>query len=243
MVNEKLEIDLILVKITNVLSNNIDEEYKENQYHYHSTKFQLLGVRTNIVRQIISSIYKEIKTEEEKEVYKLIEFLVQKQFNEYIIIGFGLAHKYTKKLEPRHFEIFESWLENYVVDWGQCDDLCCGILGRLLQKYPQLIERSLIWSKSSNMWLRRASAVSLIHSLRLGENLKQAFLVAESLLLDKEDMVQKGYGWMLKEASKNFQVEIFKFVMERRKTMPRTALRYAIEKMSPELKEKAMKRE
>jgi 3-methyladenine DNA glycosylase AlkD len=55
-------------------------------------------------------------------------------------------------------------------------------------------------------------------------------------------MVQKGYGWMLKEASKPHQDEVYQYVLKHRKDMPRTALRYAIEKMPPEMKKEAMKR-
>ncbi len=60
--------------------------------------------------------------------------------------------------------------------------------------------------------------------------------------MDKDDMVQKGYGWMLKEASKKHQAEVFDYVMKRKAEMPRTALRYAIEKMPAEMRKKAMER-
>jgi 3-methyladenine DNA glycosylase AlkD len=56
-------------------------------------------------------------------------------------------------------------------------------------------------------------------------------------------LVQKGYGWMLKVASQSHQQEIFDFVMKNKSSMPRTALRYAIEKMPTDLKELAMKAE
>jgi 3-methyladenine DNA glycosylase AlkD len=55
-------------------------------------------------------------------------------------------------------------------------------------------------------------------------------------------MVQKGYGWMLKEASKKHQAEVFNYVMSKKARMPRTALRYAIEKMPADLKRRAMER-
>jgi 3-methyladenine DNA glycosylase AlkD len=56
-------------------------------------------------------------------------------------------------------------------------------------------------------------------------------------------MVQKGYGWMLKEASNKYPQEVFNYVLKHRREMPRTALRYAIEKLSPALRKEAMKRE
>lgn len=60
------------------------------------------------------------------------------------------------------------------------------------------------------------------------------------MLLDKDDLVQKGYGWMLKAASEAHQKEVFGYVMKNKGNMPRTALRYAIEKMPKELRAKAM---
>ena len=56
------------------------------------------------------------------------------------------------------------------------------------------------------------------------------------LLLDKENLVQKSYGWLLKEASNNYQKKVFDYVMKNKNNMPRTALRYAIEKMPRKLK-------
>jgi 3-methyladenine DNA glycosylase AlkD len=64
--------------------------------------------------------------------------------------------------------------------------------------------------------------------------------IATLLLTDADDMVQKGYGWMLKVASQKHEQQVFDFVYANKAIMPRTALRYAIEKMAPDLKFKAM---
>lgn len=63
------------------------------------------------------------------------------------------------------------------------------------------------------------------------------------LLTDTDDMVQKGYGWLLKEASRKHQKEVFDYVMKNKNVMSRTALRYAIELMPGEMRTEAMKRE
>jgi 3-methyladenine DNA glycosylase AlkD len=62
------------------------------------------------------------------------------------------------------------------------------------------------------------------------------------LFHDTDDLVQKGYGWMLKEASRRHPEEVFRYVMKHREDMPRTALRYAIEKMPGDWKRQAMER-
>ncbi len=64
--------------------------------------------------------------------------------------------------------------------------------------------------------------------------------MAKALLEDNEDLVQKGYGWMLKEAGNSYQKEVFNFVMANKKLMSRTALRYAIEKLPDKLRKKAI---
>jgi 3-methyladenine DNA glycosylase AlkD len=61
-------------------------------------------------------------------------------------------------------------------------------------------------------------------------------------LLDPDDLVQKGYGWLLKEESRKHQKEVYDYVVKNRQIMPRTALRYAIELMPKELKAEAMKK-
>jgi len=88
--------------------------------------------------------------------------------------------------------------------------------------------------------MRRASAVTLIIPARHGKFLKEIFELADILLTDKDDMVQKGYGWMLKAASEAHQDQVFEYVMNKKDIMPRTALRYAIEKMPSDLRLKAM---
>ncbi len=91
--------------------------------------------------------------------------------------------------------------------------------------------------------MRRAAAVCLIVSVRNGFLLDEVMHTGRALLVDPDDMVQKGYGWMLKEASHEFSDEVFRFVMSNKGRMPRTALRYAIEKLPPSLRAQAMKRE
>ena len=78
--------------------------------------------------------------------------------------------------------------------------------------------------------------MTLILPARKGDFLDDVFEISDLLLLDGDDLVQKGYGWLLKEASKSHQQEVFEYVMRKKAVMPRTALRYAIEKMPQNLR-------
>jgi len=72
--------------------------------------------------------------------------------------------------------------------------------------------------------------------------LNDIFEIADKLLVDEDDLVHKGYGWMLKVASQSHRREVFKYAIKHKEIMPRTALRYAIEKMPKEMKAVAMEK-
>jgi 3-methyladenine DNA glycosylase AlkD len=156
------------------------------------------------------------------------------------IIACNWSFKVHKQYEPADFEIFERWVNNYVSNWASCDTLCNHTVGTLIEMYPDYLSGLKKWAKSLKRWTKRASAVSLIVPARKGKFLEDIFEIADILHSDQDDMVQKGYGWMLKAASQAHQEQVFKYVISKKFTMPRTSLRYAIEKMPPELKAKAM---
>ncbi|MFH1711617.1 MAG: DNA alkylation repair protein, partial [Patescibacteria group bacterium] len=127
-------------------------------------------------------------------------------------------------------------------NWGKCDDFCTHAFGYLFMQYPEKISNTKKWAKSKNRWLRRASAVIYIYPNRQNKYINEAFVISDILLEDQDDLVQKGYGWMLKEISNLYPDKVFKYVTKNKAKMPRTALRYAIEKLPPKKREQAMKK-
>jgi len=232
----------ILIKINKELLKNAEPIYRASSYRFFKERVKILGVRTPVVRKIADKYFKEIYHRPKRDIFSLAEKLLKQKDNEHKTVGFAWLYKIKKQLKPRDFSFLENCLKKYVSNWGSCDDFCCHTLGYFLYTHPQFLSRTKIWAKSKNRWLRRAAAVSLIYSLRNGKNLKQAFKICDILLKDNDDLVQKGYGWSLKEASRKFQKQVFNYVAENKKMMPRTALRYAIEKMPENLKIKARER-
>jgi len=113
-------------------------------------------------------------------------------------------------------------------------------MGEFIEQYPNNLTELKKRTKSPNRRVKRAAAVSLIIPAKKGKFLSDIFQIADSLLLDPDDMVQKGYGRMLKAASQVHEQEVFDYVMKHKATIPRTALRYAIEKLPKKLKAQAM---
>ncbi|MFH1354162.1 MAG: DNA alkylation repair protein [bacterium] len=230
----------IIRDIVEELKTEVDEKYKDAQQWFFKEGVDLYGVRVGMVRRIGRKFFKEIRPRNKKTVFGLGGELLKLERQETRIIAFQWALAMRRNFELRDLSLFEKWLKKYVTNWASCDGLCTGPLGELLTRYPQLIKKTVPWRKNRNRWVRRGAAVSLIKPVKRKQNLADVFKAADILLLDEDDMVQKGYGWMLKEASNIYGKEVFDFVMKRKDRMPRTALRYAIEKMPPSWRKKAM---
>ena len=231
---------MIITDIRQELKNKIDSEYKEREGSFSKEEYQSYGVRTPKVRETAKKFWKQVKSEQKSEIFAKCQQLLESEMSEEQTVAFSWAYRLKSRLTPDDLDVFYQWLKTYVDTWFKCDDFCSHAVGYLLYKYPQFSTEVLEWAGSDNRWLRRAAAVSLLYSLRREEQLDLAFRVADKLLLDEDDLVQKGYGWMLKEATKHWPNQVFQFVLERKDRMPRTALRYAIEKLPDDQRQQAM---
>jgi 3-methyladenine DNA glycosylase AlkD len=232
----------VLAAVRQELRQSIDENTRESAQRFFKEEVKFHGVKSALVKKIATKYFREIKDRDKNEIFSLCEDLLQANFSEEAFIAFEWSYSLRRKYEPEDFAVFERWVDLYVDNWAKCDTLCNHTLGTFVEMYPQFIENLGGWALSENRWLRRASAVTLILPARKGAFLKAVFEISDILLMDKDDMVQKGYGWMLKEASKKHQAEVFDYVMRWKEKMPRTALRYAIEKMPVEMRRLAMER-
>ena len=232
----------IIEKVSNLLIETGNEENRQRGQRYFKEEIKLRGVKSADITRISKSLYTEICHLSKKEIFEICTQLWQTGYFEEGIVACEWSYKLRKQYEPDDFETFERWIANYISNWATCDTFCNHTVGDFLMMYPDFLEKLKIFAVSPNRWMRRAAAVSLIVPARKGLFLSTIFELAEILLLDKDDLVQKGYGWMLKAASQAHEQEVFEFVVNRKDIMPRTALRYAIEKMPAELKKIAMEK-
>ncbi|RLC33207.1 DNA alkylation repair protein [Candidatus Shapirobacteria bacterium] len=224
------------------LLNLADLIYKKGCQRFFKEKVKNMGVRVPDRRKIAKKYWQIIKNWEKKEILDLAEELLKRDLGEYRTIAFQWSFELKNRFEKVDFNRWERWIDDYTKNWGAVDDFCTHSLGYFLVEFPQFLKEMNNWAKSKNRWKRRATAVSLIYGVRrkTAGFLDQIFEVAEILLKDEDDLVQKGYGWALKEASNNYQRQVWNWVMKGKENMPRTTLRYAVEKMSKELKTKVM---
>jgi 3-methyladenine DNA glycosylase AlkD len=232
----------ILARIRLDLQHSSDEKTRKSALHFFKEPITLYGVKTAVVEKIAKAHFKTIKTEPAAVILNFCNELWRSGYMEEAFIACHWSYSIRQTYEPKHFKVFEQWVHSYVTNWAMCDTLCNHTVGAFVERFPVYIADLKRWAQSRNRWMRRASAVSLIIPARQGLFLSDIFKIADTLLLDSDDLVQKGYGWMLKAASQAHQKEVFEYVMRKKSTMPRTALRYAIEKMPPELRAEAMKK-
>jgi 3-methyladenine DNA glycosylase AlkD len=229
--------------IRHQLLQKVELKYREGITHFfRGDPVKFHGVRTPHVRAVSAEAFKAIKEADKGEVWALCDRLLESGYGEERTIAFDWAWRLRRSLEPSDFKYFERWLTKYCRDWAGVDDLSCHPLGYLLYKFPELLPRLAPWRRSPKWHLRRASAVALIYLMRREKQLDLVLKTSDALLMDEHDLVQKGYGWLLKEATKHYPKIVFDYVLKHKGKMPRTALRYAIEKLPAGWKRQAMAR-
>lgn len=175
--------------------------------------------------------YREMPLEE-------LEKLISSEFHEQRQIAlFILADKYKKSSE----KMVDFYLRNlrFVNNWDLVDCSADRILGEYLfeREKDSLYE----FAKSENLWERRVAMIATFQFIKKGV-FNDSLRIAEILLQDREDLIHKAVGWMLREIGKRDFSVLEKFLSKHHKVMPRTMLRYAIEKFEPEKRRFYMER-
>jgi 3-methyladenine DNA glycosylase AlkD len=219
-----------------------DEKTKANYHRVFKEDIIYYGVNNTLVNRIAGRFFQDVKLLGKKEVFRLCEELLKSDYCEEAFIACEWSYRFHSQYEREDFYTFEGWVKNYINNWAKCDTLCNHTIGAIVEQFPEYIKDLKQWAKSNNRWFRRAAAVTLIIPAKRGKFLEDIFEITDLLLTDTDDLVQKGYGWLLKDASIQHRDEVFEYVMKHKDIMPRTALRYAIERMPADLKNQAMAR-
>ncbi len=194
---------------------------------------QFLGVKVPFLRRMAKEFI-AISLDEVQEI------LSSKMNEERLLALFILVYKYEKSSSPELREkIYQFYLHHliYVNNWNLVDASAHLILGAHLKDKDRKILLKL--AKSSNIWERRIAIVSTWYYIRKSD-LEWTFKIASLLLKDSHDLIHKAVGWMLREAGKKDEKLLIHFLDQHADQMPRTMLRYAIEKFSDAERKKYM---
>lgn len=218
-----------------------DPERKRGHEIYFKGTIDSLGIPMAQVLMVARQYGKALRKADKATVFAACEALFRSGGFEASIIAAHWSRIPRKQYTADDIRLFGQWLNQYVGNWATCDTFCNHSVAMVLERYPSTADTLLAWTRSGNRWVRRGAAVSLIVPAKKGLFTTTILGIATALLRDTDDMVQKGYGWMLKEAYRAQPKAMETFVMKHRADMPRTAFRYAIEKWPPAKRAAAMK--
>jgi 3-methyladenine DNA glycosylase AlkD len=155
------------------------------------------------------------------------------------IVAVFLLENLDQEFGDREFKLFESWLGR-ISSWADHDGLVHYLIAPLVVAKPARTKAIFGWAKSPNRWHRRAACVALIRGARAKMFFPEIQKLSDLLLADKDDMVQKGLGWLLRETAKFDAKQTVPYLMKIRGDAPRLVLRTACETLPLYVRERIL---
>jgi len=194
---------------------------------------RFLGIRVPVIRQAVKK-FKDTPLTTAAE-------MLRSEFHEIRLFALLLlVQHYSRSEEKRQQDIYRLYLDNipYINNWDLVDSSAEKILGPYLENR----DKSLLdeFARSDSLWKRRIAIMTTFHFIK-NNHFEDALRLSELLLHDKEDLIHKAVGWMLREIGKRDLETEVEFLNGHYKGMPRTMLRYAIEHFNPETRHMYLK--
>ena len=209
-----------------------EERRKVNEWFFKTGKGEygygdiFLGVTVPEIRKIAKKFSQEISLQE------LTELIRNPTHEVRLCALIILVNKYKKEDKNKIYKYYLNHL-NAINNWDLVDTSAPHIVGDYLYNNPEKSKILLEFSQSENLWIRRISIVSTFAFIKKNE-FKKTLEIAKLLLNDDRDLIHKAVGWMLREVYKRDVDLIKRFLRQNYAQIPRTTLRYAIERMDKE---------
>jgi 3-methyladenine DNA glycosylase AlkD len=209
-----------------------EERRKVNEWFFKTGKGEygygdiFLGVTVPEIRKIAKKFSQEISLQE------LTELIRNPTHEVRLCALIILVNKYKKEDKNKIYKYYLNHL-NAINNWDLVDTSAPHIVGDYLYKNPKKSKILLEFSQSENLWIRRISIVSTLTFIKNNE-FNQTLKIANLLIYDDHDLIHKAVGWMLREIYKRDESLIKQFLRQNYAQIPRTTLRYAIERMDKE---------
>ncbi|MBU2592355.1 MAG: DNA alkylation repair protein [Patescibacteria group bacterium] len=187
-----------------------------------------IGIKTDQSRKVIKEHPRLTLSEIKKLIYGKV--------HEHRSAGWGiLVNQYLKGDEKTKKKNYKFYLENckQANNWDLVDCSAPNLVGGYLMDHPGEKKTLYRLARSDNLWQRRIAIMATFPFIKRGK-FEDTFKIAEILLNDQHDLIHKAVGWMLREVGKIDQKQEEVFLRKYCRRMPRTMLRYAIEKFDPE---------
>ena len=218
---------------------NADRARGARRYFRETVEF--FGLKSAEVTEMAAELFQAVKKEwTMRQAVELCEILLPDSRLEAKGVATLVFLKFKKEFGPDTFAVIKKWLlAGWCANWASVDTLCPKAMEAIFTRHPELAGQMKGWTESPNRWVKRAAAVSFIHLARRGRQLETAYDICRRLFPVEDDLIQKAGGWLLREAGKTDPDRLEKFLLKHGPHIPRTTLRYAIERF-PEVKRKKL---
>ena len=195
-------------------------------------KVPMYGIKTPDLRAIERGLYQSVRKEwGYAEAVAFCELLMPRRYIETKGLALMLLARYHRQYEEELLNRAKHWLESdFCGNWAVTDQLSTQIVSRLIDRFEPLASTVESWNRSPNLWVRRASVVSFVKPSGKGRHLDRVYRIVTALLPDGHDLMHKAGGWLLREAGKADAARLERYLLEYGPTIPRTTVRYAIER-------------
>jgi len=228
--------------IRRVLKDGGSAPHSAEVQHFFKEEVQSRGWRTAELRKVAVRFRRSIANERGMPfVVEVADELFSGRMLEEKVFAVFLLEGQTESFGAREFKLFSSWLDR-VSSWADHDGLAYYLLSPMVVAKPKCCAEVFRWTKSSNRWRRRAACVALIRGAREKKLFAEIVRTSEALLGNQEadDMVQKGLGWLLREAAKYDARRTVPYLMKIRDRAPRLVLRTACETLPVKVRKKVL---
>ena len=195
---------------------------------------KFLGIKVPVTRQVVKECWKEVSFENLEECILSDYHEIRLAALLCLVEIFSHSKKGGEALRKQCVEFYLSHTDR-INNWDLVDLSCYNLLGAWLLDKDKTLLYDLARS-GKNIWEQRIGIVSTMAFIRKGQ-LDDTYAIADILLNHPHDLLQKAVGWLLREAGKKDEASLRKFLDKRASIMPRTMLRYAIEKFPESLRQ------
>jgi 3-methyladenine DNA glycosylase AlkD len=228
----------------NRLESRADPVKARGAERYFKGTVKCFGVAAPEIHALAAELYGLIKRDwTVGDAVELCDILFPRPELEAKAVGALILVRFDKDFTPAFFTKAKSWLAADLLDnWASVDCFCTQAMGAFLQRYPAYVDKIKVWAFHRNRWVKRASLVSFIKPAKKKEFLPAIYEISASVFPVDDDLIHKANGWLLREAGKTDPGRLERFLLARGPAIPRTTLRYAIERF-PGPKRKALLRD
>jgi 3-methyladenine DNA glycosylase AlkD len=206
--------------------------FDPSRYFRTTEPLEFLNVCAPVVRRLARDVAREHRHDWSlDDAVRFADLLMHERALELKNAGIDALAVRRREFTPSVLIVAKRWLaHDCAANWATTDTLCGQVISPLLLARPEQVNTVIAWSGHSKLWVRRASAVSLVRLAARGLHVDAAYGVATALRSDTNDLIHKAAGWLLREAGRTDERRLEDYLRQHGGSIPRTTVRYAIER-------------